>query len=222
MKFNYNGWFSFEADDRKEAKKILKKMLLSVMDTVENITEVAQLNNSWKTYSFNNWFNVNARSKTEALKRAKIIISKNDDQLISSDDNDSGNEDVSGIDVGYLCSDSGKGIICHFIMSTHDKKCIRECHAKTASDAWESMRGEFMYDEHVILFQHVAIPCAVSPKWRVFDSKHGRTTPKILGHQVVIAVGFAGEKWWGKNKDIIRLNEDGTIMNASKLVDALS
>jgi len=225
MKYNYNGWFDVEGDSKEDAEKQLRSKLLGAMDSIDGIDVVKELKGAWKEYNFKGWFVVNARSPVEALKRAKQRISKESGVLVSENEVASVDAPIEEmeVDTSYLTEKDTNGKLLHFVMSNNDKTQSKECHAATAADAWEYLRGHFIYDEHVILFQHVAIPCAVSPRWRAFDIARGvEKAPSSLGHQLVIALGFAGEEWWGKKSDIIRLDDSGMVASATEVKNFFS
>lgn len=221
MKYNYNGWFDVEADSRDEAEAEVKKAFLGAIDSVKGIDEVKTLKGAWKIYNFHGWFEVNARSPTEALKRAKLKIHKENGLLVGEDEvNTTAPLENMEIDTSYVTEEEQSGLLSHFVMSNQEKSEQHETHAASAADAWEALRDKFLYDEHVILFQHVSIPVAISPKWRAMDVVRNQKTPDRLGHQVVVALGTAGEKWWGKNKQVLRVSRNELI--STSLMGALS
>lgn len=211
MIYNFNGWTLIKADGKREANKKLKELLLDIVDC-KNINFIENLNGAWKKYNFNGWFDVNARSETEALKKIKInLVNTN---LVLSDESG----DIE-IDVSYLVDDMKSGILHKFVM-TNGSNCIHQTMAISAKHAWEDLRSNFIYDEHVILTQVVNTPCAISPKCCILDAKNNTKTPSSLTHQVIIAVGFAGESWWGKMENVINVDKEGFISN--KLISVLS
>lgn len=204
MKYSLNGWIEIDADNIKDANQKLKKIILeSLVD--EKIIFVENLNGAWKKYNFNNWFEINARSSSEAMKRIKSHLSKS--TLTSL------NDEEEEINIDFLVDDVKSGVLHKFSMTNGSTEYIHEIMAVSARDAWEDLRSNFIYDEHVILTQIINMPCTISPKWRALDATKGISTPDCFTHQIVIAVGFAGESWWGNKKDVIVVDEKGFISN---------
>jgi hypothetical protein len=226
--YNYNGWFNVKGRNVEEAEKKLKEMLLSAMDSIEGIEIVNAMNGAWKVFNFKGWFEISARSESEALKRGKERIAREKGPLVLLDEDGTIettvlNEDTTEeVDTSYLTGAEGTvtkqlQAAHHFIMTLSGGKSPHEIHAETAKDAWEALRVNYMYDEHVILMQHVTLPVAVSPSWRAYDASKAETMPDRLGHQIVVACGLSQDAWWLNDSDIVEVDTDAKLVKADSL-----
>ena len=226
--YNYNGWFNVKGRNVEEAQSKLKETLLESMDSIAGIEVVKKMNGAWKVFSFKGWFEISARSEAEALKRGKERIAREKGPLVLVDadgtletsalDADSAEE----IDTSYLTGSESVVIkqlqaAHHFIMTLSGGKNPHEIHAETAKDAWEVLRKNYMYDEHVILMQHVTLPVAVSPSWRAYDASKAEIMPDRLGHQIVVACGLAQDEWWLNDNDIVEVDKNASLVKAESL-----
>lgn len=210
----YNGWFGIDAATKDEAEKLAKQRIDYEIASPEGIIEKEILGGAWKKYDFKGWFIVSARSIKEALKRSISFINSKDPDVLLSDEEIENKVNIAD----FLTTNKlGKITAFHFLMSNGDHSKTAEVHAISAKEAWESMRSEFLYDEHVILSQEILLPTAISPKWRLLDASRDMRTPSRLSHQVVVAVGLAGESWWASYDNVFNTDEDAKLLESPDL-----
>jgi len=222
--YSCNGWFTIKGRSSDEATRKARERIKYELGSTEDINVAKLLKGAWKLFDFKGWFQIKGRSEEEALKRGAILVNKRD--LVLVDDNgvqvvgpDVKSEPALKDQVGLYLTDQVEGpkVAYHFQMRNADNSVSHEIHAASAKDAWNSMRNQFMYDEQVILAQHVQISTAISPRWRVFDSQRDTKTPTHLGHQIVIAVGYAGEHWWPRTDNVLRVDENANLIEVPEL-----